>query len=100
MIKYALTCEQGHAFESWFASSAAYDKQVKNALVSCPVCNSTKDEKAIMAPRLAERESASAKPPRFPPPQARQPRRRRPLLKAPHRYRPGSRPSSQPRRLP
>jgi len=53
MIRYALTCEQGHAFESWFASSAAYDKQVKNALVSCPVCNSTKVEKAIMAPRLA-----------------------------------------------
>jgi hypothetical protein len=53
MIKYALTCEQGHAFESWFASSTAYDKQVKSALVSCPVCNSTKVEKAIMAPRLA-----------------------------------------------
>ena len=64
MIKYALACEHGHAFESWFATSAAYDKQVKNALVSCPVCNSTKVEKAIMAPRLAgtrkrERESAT-----------------------------------------
>jgi len=64
MIKYALSCEHGHAFESWFASSAAYDKQVKNALVSCPVCNSTKVEKAIMAPRLAgtrkrERETAT-----------------------------------------
>ena len=64
MIKYALACEHGHAFESWFATSAAYDKQVKNALVSCPVCNSTKVEKAIMAPRLAgtrkrERETAT-----------------------------------------
>ena len=53
MIRYALTCEQGHAFESWFASSTAYDKQAKNGLVSCPVCNSSKVEKAIMAPRLA-----------------------------------------------
>jgi hypothetical protein len=64
MIKYALACEHGHAFESWFASSAAYDKQIKNALVSCPVCDSTKVEKAIMAPRLAgtrkrERETAT-----------------------------------------
>jgi hypothetical protein len=64
MIRYALTCEHGHAFESWFANSAAYDKQVKNALVSCPVCNSTKVEKAIMAPRLTgtrkrERETPS-----------------------------------------
>jgi hypothetical protein len=64
MIKYALSCEHGHAFESWFASSAAYDKQVKNALVFCPLCNSTKVEKAIMAPRLAgtrkrERETAT-----------------------------------------
>ena len=27
MIRYALACEKGHAFESWFASSAAYDKR-------------------------------------------------------------------------
>jgi hypothetical protein len=52
MIRYALACDEGHAFESWFANSAAYDRQVKRGLVSCPVCNSTKVEKAIMAPRV------------------------------------------------
>ena len=53
MIRYALACEKGHAFESWFASSAAYDKQAKHGLVTCPVCDSAKVEKAIMAPRVA-----------------------------------------------
>jgi hypothetical protein len=53
MIRYALACEQGHTFESWFASSAAYDKQAKHGLVTCPICNSAKVEKTIMAPRLA-----------------------------------------------
>ena len=53
MIRYALICDRGHEFESWFANSAAYDKQVKRSLVTCPVCNSAKVEKAVMAPRLS-----------------------------------------------
>ena len=53
MIRYSLACERGHEFESWFANSAAYDKQAKRGLVSCPLCGSAKVEKAIMAPRLA-----------------------------------------------
>jgi hypothetical protein len=57
MIRYALICRQGHEFESWFQDSAAYDKQAKRGLVSCPLCGSAKVEKAIMAPRL----SATAK---------------------------------------
>ena len=57
MIRYALICRQGHEFESWFQDSAAYDKQAKRGLVSCPHCGSPKVEKAIMAPRL----SATAK---------------------------------------
>jgi hypothetical protein len=57
MIRYALICRQGHEFESWFQDSAAYDKQAKRGLVSCPHCGSAKVEKAIMAPRL----SATAK---------------------------------------
>ena len=36
MIRYALACDQGHAFESWFQNSAAYDKQAKRGLVTCP----------------------------------------------------------------
>jgi hypothetical protein len=53
MIRYALICNRGHEFESWFASSAAYDKQVKRSLVTCPVCDSAEVEKSIMAPRLS-----------------------------------------------
>ena len=53
MIRYALICENGHAFESWFADSAAYDKQVKRKLIGCPACGSSKVDKAIMAPRLS-----------------------------------------------
>jgi hypothetical protein len=53
MIRYAMACERGHGFESWFQNSTAYDKQVKHGLVVCPVCNSSKVEKAIMAPRLS-----------------------------------------------
>jgi len=60
MIRYALNCQAGHAFESWFANSAAFDKQVKRALVACPVCGSTKVEKAIMAPRLSRSDKADA----------------------------------------
>jgi hypothetical protein len=58
MIRYALNCESGHGFESWFANSAAYDKQVKRALVACPICGSTKVEKAIMSPRLGRGDDA------------------------------------------
>jgi hypothetical protein len=53
MIRYTLACDQGHTFESWFQNSATYDKQAKRGLVACPVCNSTKVEKTLMAPRLA-----------------------------------------------
>ena len=56
MIKYALACEQAHEFESWFPSSDAYEVQRKRGFVTCPVCNSPKVEKQIMAPSLARRD--------------------------------------------
>ena len=52
MIRYALQCERGHAFESWFQDSASYDRQAKRGLVTCPVCDSAKVEKSIMAPQI------------------------------------------------
>lgn len=52
MIRYALRCDKGHEFESWFQSSAAYDSQRKRKLVTCPSCESANVEKAIMAPRV------------------------------------------------
>jgi hypothetical protein len=53
MIRYNLVCAGGHEFESWFAGSAAYDKQARRGLVECPACGSTKVTKALMTPRLA-----------------------------------------------
>ena len=58
MIRYNLVCDRRHEFESWFQDSAAYDKQAKRGLVSCPSCGSAKVEKAIMAPRLARKDKS------------------------------------------
>ena len=55
MIRYNLRCESGHAFESWFQSSSAYETQEKRRLVSCPVCGSSSVERAIMAPQVVSR---------------------------------------------
>jgi hypothetical protein len=55
MIRYALRCERGHAFESWFQSSSAYETQEKRKLVNCPVCGSAKVERAIMAPQIVSK---------------------------------------------
>ena len=75
MIRYALHCDNGHDFESWFANSAAYDKQAKRGLVTCPACGSAKVEKAIMAPRLSRGETADRPPttPAAPPAPAKTP---------------------------
>ena len=59
MIRYTLVCDKKHEFESWFADSAAYDKQAKRSLVICPQCGSSKVEKAIMAPQLANTKKRS-----------------------------------------
>src|SRR5215217_7031251 len=53
MILYALSCDDGHEFESWFPSGDAFEAQRKRGLVACPFCGSAKVEKQIMAPRVA-----------------------------------------------
>jgi hypothetical protein len=61
VIRYALSCEAGHSFDSWFSNSAAFDRQAARGLVACPMCGSAKVEKAIMAPALGGgREAAPA----------------------------------------
>jgi hypothetical protein len=64
MIKYALGCAEGHAFDSWFPDSAAYEKQRKRGFVVCPECGSTRVDKAIMAPAVvgSERSVVEAAP--------------------------------------
>lgn len=68
MIKYALVCENGHGFESWFSNSEGYETQAKRGFVDCPHCGSTKVQKALMAPavstskRRARNDAAEAAP--------------------------------------
>lgn len=52
MIRYALTCEKNHSFESWFQSGAAFDALVASAHVQCPVCGSVAVSKSLMSPAL------------------------------------------------
>jgi hypothetical protein len=63
MIRYALRCGKDHTFESWFQDSAAFDAQVRRKLVTCPLCNSTEIEKAIMAPRIVGRKGRTKETP-------------------------------------
>ncbi len=60
MIRYALACDRGHAFEAWFGSSDDYDAQAARGLVECPLCGSREVAKQIMAPAVAGTKGKSA----------------------------------------
>lgn len=52
MIQYSLKCTEGHGFDSWFQSAAAFDKLRDAGMVACAICGTTKVEKELMAPSL------------------------------------------------
>jgi hypothetical protein len=53
MIKYKLRCSDCEiAFDSWFASSAEFEKLKKKKLLVCHICNSIKIDKTLMAPSV------------------------------------------------
>jgi hypothetical protein len=53
MIKFNLICKKCDLiFDSWFASSAEYEKLKKKKLLNCHNCNSLNVDKNLMAPRL------------------------------------------------
>jgi hypothetical protein len=62
MIRYNLRCDAGHAFESWFQNSSAYESQEKRKLVSCPACGSANVERAIMAPQIVSKKKDRPEP--------------------------------------
>jgi hypothetical protein len=70
MIRYNLRCERGHAFESWFQSSSAYESQEKRKLINCPSCGSAKVERAIMAPQIVSKKGRDRAEPAAPAPSA------------------------------
>lgn len=53
MIVYNLRCKNSHEFEGWFKDSSAFDAQAGSGKLVCPICNSRKVEKAIMAPSVS-----------------------------------------------
>ena len=57
MIRYALKCEAGHGFDSWFQSAAAYDSLDRAGHLSCAVCGSSDVSKSLMAPRVTSGEA-------------------------------------------
>jgi len=61
MIKFRLTCDQEHDFESWFSSNGDFDRLDAQGLLSCAVCGSSQVKKALMAPRVVTTEE-EAKP--------------------------------------
>lgn len=60
MIKYRLRCSHGHEFETWFQSSAAYEKLAKRRQLTCAQCGTDRVEKALMAPSVTKSSSKSA----------------------------------------
>ena len=62
MIQYTLKCADGHTFDSWFQSGAAYDKLAAAGMVACAVCGSSRVSKSIMAPRVRAARDAAPEP--------------------------------------
>ena len=60
MIRYTLTCADGHHFESWFQSADAFDSLAARGLLSCGQCGGGGVKKALMAPRVTTHEQAPA----------------------------------------
>jgi hypothetical protein len=61
VIRYALSCDQGHEFDGWFATGDAYDDQARDGEIVCPYCGSAAVTKVPMAPAVRTRQ---AEPPR------------------------------------
>lgn len=60
MIVFDLKCSDGHVFEAWFGSSAAWEAQRASGLVACPICGSAEVAKAVMAPNVGAKGNRAA----------------------------------------
>jgi hypothetical protein len=59
MIRYDLSCDRDHAFDSWFQSAEAFDKLQAAGMVACPDCGSASVSKALMAPQVRPARAAA-----------------------------------------
>lgn len=62
MIRYDLTCREGHTFDSWFQSAEAFDALQAAGHLSCAICGATGVEKRMMAPAVRPARKAGEKP--------------------------------------
>ncbi len=62
MIRYDLTCPEGHTFDSWFQSAEAFDALQVAGHLSCAICGTAGVEKRIMAPAVRPARKAGDKP--------------------------------------
>ena len=58
MIKFALKCECSAKFEGWFPSNEDYENQLAKGQLLCPMCDSTRVRKDIMAPAVGKKSTA------------------------------------------
>ena len=59
MIVFNLKCKDcDFCFEGWFDSSKDFSYQNKKKLITCPSCDSSKIEKALMSPNLNKKSNA------------------------------------------
>lgn len=62
MIRYTLTCKDGHGFDSWFQNAAAFGVLQAAGQLACPVCGLPEVEKALMAPVVVQARPPAAAP--------------------------------------
>ncbi len=62
MIRYALSCDSDHDFESWFQSAEAFDRLLGAGHVACAICGSAKVTKKLMAPAVRPTRKAATDP--------------------------------------
>lgn len=65
MIRYTLTCDNDHQFESWFQSGTAFDTLTASGHLACIQCGSHEVKRALMAPSVSHKsDKADLKTPR------------------------------------
>ncbi len=62
MIVYPLACSAGHAFEGWYASPEAYERQLLADRLECPACGTREVRKLPSAPYVRTSAPAPAAP--------------------------------------
>ena len=54
MIRYQLLCENNHKFDGWFPNIAEFERQQHKDLLICPMCDTKRVDRAIMAPAVGK----------------------------------------------